>query len=405
MSQGVIFNTYSTLMKSSLLLAIFAATAASILASASASSSSSRPSSMAQQLWRAVAGAGSGNIRVVHSLLDAGDAEGAKAAFQGEPFNVNNTSLGPRTILQKLVALNDATGVNDFLDNGADINAGPHQVREGRRHYAHKSILHTALEFAPYNMVQRVITAGADVNAFDGNEHSALYIAAIEKRSPKLVRLLLRHGANPSSSDKPLYHACRLSLCKIATILAKAGANADDVPANADTTILHLAAVNCDRETLMQILQNNPDFTRLDASASSFLDAARREHTVRGLIASNALAAHLRNPTYRQRLPGIDNDALVRVYAEGEQRPPMDRLMEVGRYDNMERVFNFLIIQAYPLTTHPVVNALLGYFLFQCAFEIGEDYEFDPKSVIFMILTIFSVLPNFLRNLDMFGDE
>lgn len=85
-------------------------------------------------------------------------------------------------------------GISWILDQGADVNVPSGKLRE-------TPLSRAITNFWPMEMIQRLIAAGADVNAkrADG---VTLYAAAIQSGRPNVAGLLAHHGAEATATPK-----------------------------------------------------------------------------------------------------------------------------------------------------------------------------------------------------------
>ncbi|KAI5837836.1 ankyrin repeat-containing domain protein, partial [Morchella snyderi] len=130
------------------------------------------------------------------------------------------------------------------LAEGADINYFPPAEEEDR---TYKTALHIACEIEEEEMVQLLLTHGADTSTriprgtMAGT--TALHMA-VKSGSENIVATLLSHGANPSVTDingnSPLIWAIGFNHIGILRLLLEGGADLSLTPKG--TTPLHWAA-------------------------------------------------------------------------------------------------------------------------------------------------------------------
>lgn len=186
--------------------------------------------------------------RLVTALLDLGaDANGLSKAPNGNW----------ETPLAVACSLSDLNLVNLLVKAGADVNhrnfAGNTPIMKAltgetandlaivRLLIAHKADLSGGKQYTPlmmacrgqFAMVEAILAAGADVNEVSG-QGTALHIAIVEKK-PKLVEVLINHGADPTIRTPPTAQYPHLSALELAnkvkdrktlSILEKKGASA-----------------------------------------------------------------------------------------------------------------------------------------------------------------------------------
>jgi len=159
------------------------------------------------------------------------------------------------------------------LDCGADVNA-------------QSGIYRTALQYAciwsnkdnSLELVKLLPCKGADVNARRGSMGSALKAAAI-KHKPKLVRLLLDHGASIDDQDgfgTAIAAAAEAGCNNIIVILLERDANINAGPAGILGFALQAAAASNFPRTFELFLRRGADVNRVGGYLGSALRAAAR---------------------------------------------------------------------------------------------------------------------------------
>jgi hypothetical protein len=114
--------------------------------------------------------------------------------------------------------------------------------------------------------VERAIRAGANVNAADGDDWTALHFAALHNGDPSVVEILLENGANVNARDNdgdtPLMNAVLSRRAKTIMLLLEHGADAG-IPDNEGRTVFEFlpdstpAGVGEDEwEAVLQRLKN-----------------------------------------------------------------------------------------------------------------------------------------------------
>ncbi|WP_165069290.1 ankyrin repeat domain-containing protein [Paludisphaera rhizosphaerae] len=93
-------------------------------------------------------------------------------------------------VLRRAVEAGDANAIREALASGADVNA---------RLAGRKTPLIASAEKGNVAVVETLLAAGADPNVRDADDVTALVMAIEEAKSPEVVRLLLRAGADPDA--------------------------------------------------------------------------------------------------------------------------------------------------------------------------------------------------------------
>lgn len=117
-----------------------------------------------------------------------------------------------------------------------------------------------ASEQGDLNKVLKLLKQGADPNAI--GEHSTALHAATLMGHNKIVKTLLKHGANPNLKDKqdfyPLHLAASEGRIAICNLLLKGGADKEAIAASGGTA-LHLAAAANFTATVVALLKGGCD--------------------------------------------------------------------------------------------------------------------------------------------------
>ena len=142
------------------------------------------------------------NIRMVQCLLD-------------NRANIEAIDCDRNTPLMVAIKEKKREIVNLLIERNANVNA----VNKN------KNVLITAIQYFDFLIVERLIEAGADVNA----NNSLFY--AVKKVNSSLTKLLLDHGANPNIVDdfnkSPLYYSVEYDIFKTFQYLIEYGSILD----------------------------------------------------------------------------------------------------------------------------------------------------------------------------------
>jgi ankyrin repeat protein len=176
----------------------------------------------------------------LHSAASAGDAQSIRLLLS-KGASVNAGDVLGRTPLFAASSTGQPGAVEALIDAGADVNATrqrpapgslpltTNMKRNGLPNAVEVSPLHNAAAFGPVESVQRLLKAGAKVNAADSRGLTPLAFAvASETPSVEIVRALLHAGASVDKADNngetPLDWAAKFGFPDILAELRKAGA-------------------------------------------------------------------------------------------------------------------------------------------------------------------------------------
>jgi ankyrin repeat protein len=164
----------------------------------------------------------------------------------------------------------DSAAVQAFLEQGADVNA---------RDQWERTALHYAAEKGHKEVVELLLEHGADVNARDQGGRTALQHSA-EKGYEEVVELLLEHGADVNAKEywdwTPLYSAADEGHKDIVELLITEGANVNARDGDRRTP-LYYAAEKGHKEVVELLLDHGADVNAKDTQNRTALHIAARQ--------------------------------------------------------------------------------------------------------------------------------
>lgn len=175
------------------------------------------------------------DLETVQSLIDDGVNVDAEIVFTKTPLT-HAIDLGHEDVSLLL------------LDNGCDPSLCIDE-------FPNSQPIHLAAKQNLYSVVEKLIGRGADVNAWDADQMSAMTIACYYGNS-QVIEVLLRHGADVNFRDScyrtPLHRAVESDVIDVVSLLAHNGANinATDIKG---WSPLHLA-IALDHQNVAQFL-------------------------------------------------------------------------------------------------------------------------------------------------------
>lgn len=243
-----------------------------------------------------------GELTPLYTAASIGDLDTVNALLH-HGANPNTVSMLTGTPLQSAVSKCHKKVVQTLLNAGSRVDI----IFEGKSlvhiaaEFADKDILlallrnnadacskdkkgNTALHYAVsrncINMIDILMGQRIDINAKNGQFHTALY-SACEYDFPDVVRRLIYHKADVSIKEKylgwsPLHRACEKGHLNVVRVLLDAGANFDEVGESEDTP-LHVAVKNGREEIVEELVRRGADVTAVDSYEESALDIARRK--------------------------------------------------------------------------------------------------------------------------------
>ena len=216
-------------------------------------------------------------IEAVRLLLDRGAAINAFSRANDEPQETDAAT--GNTALHEAAASNSGETLRLLLDRGADINRTDHYGT---------TPLYRAVENLADDAVQILIRADADVDTHDPIRDDEVpeiawglgtpLHAASRKDALQLARLLVTAGANVNAPDgdgwTPIHTAARSNSGEMITFLLSQGANVK-AKTNDGETLLHSAAIGNAVELVRRLVQRGEDIhARNRYNATPLLQAA-----------------------------------------------------------------------------------------------------------------------------------
>ncbi|MCA1562945.1 MAG: ankyrin repeat domain-containing protein [Acidobacteria bacterium] len=127
----------------------------------------------------------------IHEAAAAGRLPALEAILTGSPSPVNEYSADGFPPLGLAAFFGHEQAVRLLLDRGADVNAVAHNSQR-------VAPLHAAVAGPTPDIVEILLEAGAEPNARQESEYTALHVAA-SKGLDRIVRVLLAHGASKTA--------------------------------------------------------------------------------------------------------------------------------------------------------------------------------------------------------------
>jgi cytohesin len=197
-----------------------------------------------------------GGITALHRAIIQGEIGSVKTLLNGNA-DVNAVDSGGRTPLYD-AAWRHIEIVNLLLNAGAQVNIAERKSGETPLHSA---VLHDKL-----NIVEALLSAGADVNAKDKWGSTPLHFAASPGTATALLKAKAKVNAVNSGGRIPLHDAAHRGMDQVVQTLLGAGA---DVNRNIDGTPLFLAANNGYAQTVDALIEAGADVNATDKGGTT----------------------------------------------------------------------------------------------------------------------------------------
>ena len=240
------------------------------------------------------------SVEIVQVLLDAGAAINAQ-----DVLHVSNKFQG-ESALMLAVRGGHAAVVMLLVQRGADINARDMKGTRAllaasyqQRCYAERSTaagmsaFHSAAASGQEQLVECLLTAGADINAVDHCGKTPIYLA-VEHGYSKVIKILAQHGANVGLRDLDGRSALHWAADNqqgeaMIQVLAACGADVDIADNVNNSSPLHLAAARGFVNSCLCLLQCGANIRAKDVHKRTAIHIAAhccREAVLRALIAA-----------------------------------------------------------------------------------------------------------------------
>jgi len=162
------------------------------------------------------------DLAALQRELDAGVSPDLVVHIYGAPLRIAivfGCALSEKTIEERLAC------VEALLEAGASVDAKSGLSEETALHSAASRTDRSRFPADFELIVDRLLLAGADVNAIDGDGDSVLAAAALEGRSTTVAKLLSAGAVDPDGFDTPLRCALDGTRCpRSCALLMRAGA-------------------------------------------------------------------------------------------------------------------------------------------------------------------------------------
>ena len=165
-----------------------------------------------------------------------------------------------------------------IIDHGVDINA----IDEDGR-----TVLMISCQMGNVEAINVLLNAGADSNITDTNSGTWIHYAVDGGCSKETLQIIIEYGANVNALDKnnstALMLACQKGNVEAIKVLLNAGAGSNITDTNGHTWIHYAVASDCSKETLQIIIEYGGDVNALDKNNSTALMLACQKRNVEAL--------------------------------------------------------------------------------------------------------------------------
>lgn len=175
--------------------------------------------------------------------------------------------------------------LDDYISKGADVNAKGRDlvnILMGKDLELMKAVINVksdqetkdlgnsdispvmyALKGGNFEVIQKLLDNGADVNAHDSAGNTVLIYACRFKADENIIKMLVKYGANVNARDNNwksvLMYACQNDNVEILKILVQAGANVNAKMEDGTTALIIAAQENPNIEITKFLLDNGAD--------------------------------------------------------------------------------------------------------------------------------------------------
>ena len=213
-------------------------------------------------------------------------------------------------------------GVRSLLDLGARVDA--HCTEDGR------TPLHLAAASGNLEVTRMLLSANADVNAFDGSNRTPLHVA-VTWRARDIITELLKQGADPHLVDldllAPMCYAARMADLDLLRFMVESGMDVNEGACYEFSTPLHVAVRNGKWKIIRFLLENGADPCAKDVDGTMpLMLAARYGHA--SLVESLLESLELRGEELNER--DSTGNTLLHYAASNGWSCVVEKLIELG---------------------------------------------------------------------------
>ena len=157
----------------------------------------------------------------------------------------------------------------------ADLDA---QNKDGR------TALMLACLFKQQEAVQIILEAGSNPNIADNHGYTSLFVAVLKGCRKNIIQALIDHGADVNATDKDnvtaIMYACRKRRLNLFHVLLKAGADTNTVDKDDNTCLWYAAHGNCSKKVLQAIIDHGGDVNATNKDGLTALMTACKERHI-----------------------------------------------------------------------------------------------------------------------------